>query len=53
LLIARSGATGVTVVGSLAVSFAGLESPVPDTVAVLVTLAGALDATVTVSVIGG
>ena len=44
LLIARSGAIGVTVVGSLAVLFAELESPPPDTVAVLVTLEGALDA---------
>jgi hypothetical protein len=44
---------GVTVVGSLAVLFAGLVSPAPDTVAVLVTLEGAVDATVTVSVIGG
>ena len=41
------------VVGSFAVSLLVFVSPPPDTVAVLVTLAGALDATFTVSVIAG
>ena len=41
------------VVGSLAVLLAVLVSPPPDTVAVLVTLAGALPATFTVRVITG
>ena len=40
-------------VGSLAVSFEVLISPPPETVAVLVTLAGALAATFTVSVRAG
>src|SRR5262249_51129408 len=43
----------VMVVGSLAVLLAGLMSPPPETVAVLVTVAGALAETFTVSVIGG
>ena len=41
------------VVGSLAVLLAGSTSPPPETVAVLVTLAGASSATLTVSVRGG
>jgi hypothetical protein len=55
LAIAKSAPTacGVTVVGSLALSFAGLVSPPPDTVAVFVTVAGALEETFTVKVIGG
>src|SRR5690349_8287565 len=43
----------VTMVGSVAVLLAALMSPPPDTVAVLVTLAGALAATFTASVMGG
>ena len=41
------------VVGSLAVSFVVFVSPPPETVAVLVTIAAALFATFTVSVIAG
>ena len=41
------------VVGSLAVLLSSLTSPPPKTVAVLVTLAGALVATLTVRVMGG
>src|ERR1700726_1548926 len=43
----------VIAVTSLAMSFAVLTSPPPPTAATLVTLAGALAATVTVSVIAG
>ena len=55
LLTARSATvtTGVMVVGSLAVSLVVLVSPPPATVAVLVTLAGALLATATVSANAG
>ena len=53
-VIVRSGKEGATVVvGSLAVSLAVFVSPPPDTVAVFVTLAGAFDATFTVSVMAG
>src|SRR5579859_1681058 len=45
--------TVLIVVTSLAVLLAGLTSPPPETVAVLVTLAGALAATFTVNVIAG
>jgi hypothetical protein len=41
------------VVESLAVLLAGFASPPPETVAVLVTVAGALADTVTVTVSGG
>jgi hypothetical protein len=44
---------GVIVVGSVAVSFAVLVSPPPDTVAVFVTDEGAVVATFTVRVIEG
>src|SRR5204862_7919535 len=52
LFRARSGGCGVavTVVGSLAVLFAAFTSPPPLTVAVFVTLAAALAATLTVTV---
>ncbi len=46
----RSG-TWTIAVGSVAVLFAGIMSPLAVTTAVLVTLAGALPATSTVSVI--
>src|SRR5689334_13863415 len=49
--MARSGAR--TIVGSVAVLLAALVSPPPETVAVLVTLAGALAATFTLSMMGG
>src|SRR5207249_4962096 len=52
LLRVRS-ATWVMVVGSLALSLAALTSPPPATLAVLVTLAGALLATLTVRVSAG
>src|SRR6202521_1086564 len=52
LLIAIS-ARDVTVVGSLAVSFAMLTSLPPDTVAVLVSDTGAVCSTVTVIVMAG
>ena len=52
LVIMRSGIK-VMVVGSFAVSFEVMNSPPPDTVAVLVTLDGAFVATLTVSVIDG
>ncbi len=41
------------VVGSLAVSLAAFVSPPPETVALLVTLGGAFEATFTVKVIAG
>src|SRR4051794_20630536 len=44
---------GIIVVGSVAVLFAALVSPPPDTVAVLLTDEGALAATLTVNVSGG
>ena len=47
------GAKAMTVVGSLAGLLAGWFSPPPTTIAMLVTLAGALVATLTISVIGG
>src|SRR5438552_2070162 len=47
LPIGRSAAAGATAVGSLAESLAVLVSPPPATVAVFVTLAGALAATLT------
>ena len=47
------GVSGVMVVASLAVLFAVLLSPPPLTVAVLVTLDGALLATFTVTVMSG
>src|SRR6185295_14300996 len=53
LLIVRSATTALIVVMSLLLSLAVLVSPPPDTVAVLVTLLGALPATFTVSVIAG
>jgi hypothetical protein len=43
----------LTTVTSAAVSFAKFDSPPPDTVAVLVTLPGALFATATVNVMEG
>jgi hypothetical protein len=43
----------VIVVGSLAVSLLVFASPPPETVAVFVTLAGALPTTFTVSVMAG
>jgi hypothetical protein len=53
-VIVRSGAEPATiVVGFVAVSFDVLVSPPPATVAVFVTLAGALLATFTVSVSTG
>ena len=52
--MARSGSDpAVTVVGSFAVLFAGLTSPPPDTVALLVTVAGALGATFAMSEMAG
>ncbi len=51
-VIVRSG-INVTLVRSLAVLFEVMISPPPETVPVLVTLAGALAATLTVRVIGG
>ena len=48
----RSGSPTI-VVGSASLLLARLVSPPPETVAVLVTLAGALVATLTVSVSGG
>ena len=50
--IVRSG-PGTIVVGSLAVSLVASSSPPPDTVARLVTLAGAFPATLTVRMIDG
>jgi hypothetical protein len=49
----EDGYQGMMVVGSLAVLLALLTSPPPETDAVLVTLAGALVATLTVRVMGG
>src|SRR5271166_6087054 len=51
LVTVRSGNCTI-VVGSVAVSLDVLVSPPPDTVAVFVTLAGALDAAFTVTVRG-
>ncbi len=51
-VIVMSG-INVTLVRSLAVSFEVLISPPPDTVAELVMLAGAFEATLTVRVIEG
>ena len=55
LVMVRSGVppAALIVVISFAVSLVVLVSPPPDTVAVLVTLAGAFAATLTVSVIAG
>src|ERR1700719_3921608 len=53
LAIDRSGGNAVTVVGSVAVLFPTLVSPPPLTVALLVMLAAALVATLTVTVIDG
>jgi hypothetical protein len=50
--IVKSGGN-VTVVISVAVSFARLSSPPPDTVAMFVTVDGAFAATLTVTVIEG
>jgi hypothetical protein len=52
LAIVKSGSC-VTVVTSLALLFAVLLSPPPETAAVFVTLAAALFATFTVNVIAG
>ena len=52
-VMAVGAAAGRIVVGSLAVLLAGLTSPPPETVAILVTLAAALAETFTVTVIGG
>ncbi len=52
LVMVRSG-INVTLVGSLAVLFEVMNSPPPETVAVLVTLAGAFPATFAVKVIEG
>jgi hypothetical protein len=49
----EGGYQGMMSVGSLVVLLSGLTSPPPKTVAVLVTLAGALVATLTVMLIGG
>ena len=46
-------AAGSTVVGSPAALLPGLVSPPPEATAVLVTLAGALAETLTVTLIGG
>src|SRR5438552_139305 len=53
LLAVVSAATGLMVVGSLAVSLAVFSSPPPATVAVLVSLVGALLAQMRVRVRGG
>ena len=45
--------TEIMVVGSVAVSFVVSVSPPPETVAVLITLAGALPATLTLTVNAG
>ncbi len=53
LLVMVMSETGTVAVGSLAESFEVLTSPPPETVTVLVIVAGALGATLTVRVIGG
>ena len=53
VLVKDKSANGLIVVASLALSLVVLVCPPPDTVAVLVIVAGAVGATFTVSVIGG
>jgi hypothetical protein len=53
LVIVKSGGVAMIVVGSVAVLLLVLVSPPPDTVAVLVTLAGAFAATFTLKVSEG